>query len=169
VPVYKEFINRYPTLQDYSNSDRSDAEELLSTLGLFWRIQGMLDALDELWNSFGRVPVDLDNLKEIKGIGQYIAGATVCFSTNTPMVLVDSNIVRVIGRVFGMNLRGEARRRKEMIEMIAATVDPAHPRDYYYSIIDISHLLCRPEKPNCLMCPVQKTPCLFAENQLNVY
>jgi len=161
IPIYERFIKEYPTLADYAEADRSDIAEILKPLGLSWRIQGILNALDELWQEYGEVPVDYELLLAVPTVGQYIAGATVCFTTNQPLTIIDSNIVRVVGRVFGLDLSGEARRKKPIIQAISAVVDPVRPRDFYYALIDLAHNICRPRNPACKECPLLDVPCQY--------
>jgi adenine-specific DNA glycosylase len=59
-----------------------------------------------------------------------------------------------------LDISGEARRRKEIQAAIANTMDPNYPRQYYYSLIDLAHTICKPHKPNCEVCPLQIS-CIF--------
>jgi A/G-specific adenine glycosylase len=160
--VYRVFISKYPTLRALAGGDRRAARRILRALGLNWRTRGMLRALDELWSEYGTVPADYAKLMSVPGIGPYIAGATVCFSGNVSLALVDTNTVRVAGRVLGLDLSGEARRRKVIIEAIGTLCDPERPRDYYYALIDLAHTVCRPRDPACTICPLVDVPCRFA-------
>jgi A/G-specific adenine glycosylase len=161
VPIFKAFITKFPTLEEFINGDEKEVADILRSLGLTWRIAGMIGALRELWGKYSLVPDDYNSLMEIKGIGQYIAGATICFTKNEPVPIIDSNVVRVVGRVYGLVLSGEARRKKPMYEAIKATIDPENPRNFYYALIDLSHSHCRPKKPDCDSCPLLNCPCEF--------
>jgi A/G-specific adenine glycosylase len=163
VPIFARFITAFPTLSDYAHAVRDEVEEILKPLGLHWRIAGMLKALDTLWQQYGEVPCDYEKLIAIQGIGQYIAGATVCFTQNISLTLVDSNIVRVIGRIHNLDLSGEARRRRTVVDAVARACDPVHPRDYYYALIDLAHQICRPKNPGCRNCPLMAVPCQVGE------
>lgn len=125
----------------------------------------MVRALKELWEKYNRVPDDYSSLLQINGVGQYIAGATICFTKNEPVTIIDSNVVRVVGRVHGLDLSGEARRKKPMYEAINATIDPHNPRDFYYALIDLSHSHCRPTRPDCDSCPLLHCPCMFGHKR----
>lgn len=162
VPVYNEFIQNYPTLASFSGANKKEIVKTLKSLGLAWRVKGMISALNELKTSHGALPESYEELLAIRGIGQYIAGATICFSKNQQVTLVDTNTVRIIGRVLGFSLEGEARRRKPMVQAIGDLTDPKEPRDYYYGLIDIAHGVCRPSDPNCPKCPLCSLPCKYA-------
>lgn len=166
-PVYERFMSLFPTLSDFMKADLAVATDLLESLGLRWRIRGMIAALTELWNAYGEVPADLDKLMAVKGIGQYIASATVCFSGDRPVSLVDTNTVRVIGRVFGLDLRGEARRRKSVTNAIKQACSPDYPRDFYYALIDFAHTVCLPHDPRCSDCVLLSVPCSFGRERIS--
>jgi A/G-specific adenine glycosylase len=166
VPVYAEFVRRYPTLRAFIGGNRRAARRLLNRLGLAWRADGMIEALAMLSRQSDSVPTDYDALIATAGIGPYIAGATVAFSENRSIALVDSNTVRVVGRVFGLDLRGEARRRREVTECLRAVVHPSRPREYHYALIDLAHEICRPKSPLCGVCPLLSLPCEYGRMQV---
>ncbi|MDO9087977.1 MAG: hypothetical protein Q7U53_17355 [Anaerolineaceae bacterium] len=156
VPIYEEFIRRYPDLDAFGQTNEEDVSLLLQSLGLRWRIERMIAALQEIKLRFGEVPQNYNDLISIPGIGPYIAGATVCFSSNQEQVLIDTNVVRVIGRIYNLSLHGEARRRKDVFQTIERVMDRNSPRDFYYAIIDLAHTICRPKVPNCGLCPIKE-------------
>lgn len=164
--VYQQFIALCPTLEAFAKTDETLMRYSLSSLGLRWRVDAMLKALFYLWNYYGEVPIDQQKLMSVVGIGQYIASATVCFTQDKPLALIDTNTVRVIGRVFGLDLSGEARRRKSVLEAISSACDPEHPRDYYYAIIDLAHQICLPRAPRCIKCPLHDLPCKYSNEYI---
>jgi A/G-specific adenine glycosylase len=168
IPIYNHFLKNYDTIRKFTIEERIQIKNLLFGLGLHWRIDGMINALHQLWNEYGEVPKDYELLMKIRGIGQYIAGATVCFSTNKPFILIDTNIVRVIGRNFNLRLSGEARRRKDVYNAISTVVDENLPRDFYYAIIDIAHTICHPKIPECSKCPLSDYCLYFKSSQTNL-
>lgn len=165
VMVYEQFISLYPTLEAVAHADEQRVQAVLKPLGLHWRINGMINALSHLWAVYREVPLDREKLMSVEGIGAYIAGATICFTGNEPVALIDTNTVRVIGRLFGLDLSGEARRRKEVIRAIADSTDPARPRDYYYAMIDLAHHICTARSPACHKCPLFDLPCTYGNNR----
>lgn len=159
VPVYKRFINEFPELKEINSNDEDEMKDIMKPLGLRWRTENMIRALKVIHEKYDGVPTDIDKLSEIEGIGQYIAGATTCFATNQPVVLIDTNIVRVLGRIFGLNLQGEPRRRKEVAKAIERAIYLENPRDFYYTLIDFAHQVCRAKKPQCHVCPMTNLQC----------
>lgn len=167
IPVYTTFIQKFPTLGDLTGAERGDVMAVLKPLGLIWRNEGMVNALNSLWIDYGQVPADYEKLISIRGIGQYIAGATVVFALNEPRTLVDTNIVRVVGRVFDLDFSGEPRRKKGTIRTISAVMNRHDPRRFYYSMIDLAHMICLIGKPMCQNCPLLIVPCSFGSAMMN--
>ena len=159
--VYNEFVAHVPSLQVFSETSLEKLKSILHPLGLGWRITAMINALSFLWENYQSVPTEANVLLEVPGIGPYISGATICFSQNKRLALVDTNTVRVTGRLFGLNLEGEARRRKDVIETICYACDPDKPRRYYYAMIDLAHSICRPNNPECSKCPLLTNRCKY--------
>lgn len=161
--VYETFMERWPTLEDFKKAGRNEVKSVLEPLGLNWRIEGMINVLNSLWKQYEGVPHDREKLIKEKNVGQYIAGATETFATNQPQTLIDTNTVRVVGRIFGLDLEGEARRRKEVKNTIELVCDRDNPRDFYYAIIDLAHQICTPRNPECDRCPILEVPCKYGK------
>lgn len=167
VPIYLSVINECPDLEAFYKKDSELLRVLLKPLGLNWRITNMIEALKTLSKDYEGIPLDPVKLMSVQGIGPYIARATVCFSLNTPEILIDANIVRVTGRVLGINLSGEPRRRKEIREGIETLLLKADPREYYYSMIDLAHQICKTQSPDCTQCPLHLVYCVYYIDQLD--
>ena len=89
------------------------------------------------------------------------AGAVRCFVLDEPEPLIDTNTVRVIGRLFGLEIKDSSRRNALFKRVIADMVDPVEPRLYNYALLDLAALVCtRALPPACSECPVRKY-CLY--------
>ena len=102
----------------------------------------------------GKIPRSRDELTQLPGVSDYIAGAVLCFTGDSPEILLDANIVRVIGRVEGHRV-GDSSRRSRMFRKSAANwIREASPREIYFAIIDLAARRCRPRDPLCDGCPI---------------
>jgi A/G-specific adenine glycosylase len=163
-PVYREFIKKYPTVFSLSEAKKSDVKNVTKHLGLHWRADHFIKAAKFIVKNFGgRFPKKPENLLEIPGVGEYIAGAilTVCFRKNYPVV--DSNIARYINRFFGLNLNGEIRRKKEIVNIAGELFKVKDPGRLLFAIIDFTSLVCKPISPDCINC-IFKKRCYYYEN-----
>ena len=161
VPVYLEFIEKYPDIEILARTNFKDIKKVTEHLGLHWRAKHFSEAAKYIIeNHNGKFPEDYGKLREIPGAGEYVAGAisTVCF--NKPAPVVDSNIARFINRYFGLNLSGEIRRKKKIVELSAKLFEYENPGDLLFAIVDFTSLICKPVKPLCGKCPL-KNDCKY--------
>ena len=165
LPVYREFISRFPTLSVAAQANPRTLHAILRPLGLTWRTRALIKSLRSMWSEHGEIPSDPESLLLVPGVGPYIAHATVCFSRNLSLPLVDTNTVRVIGRLQGLDLHGQARRRRGVITAIGKACSPSRPRDFYHALIDLAHTVCLPHAPRCEQCPLRTLPCAFASKR----
>lgn len=155
VPVYQRFLAAYPTLAAAAAADPVTIREHLRPLGLAWRADTIVHFLQEAYARFGDdLPTDPAVLRELPGVGDYVSAATACFAVTAAVPLIDTNVVRVLGRVFGLDTRGEARRRREMRELATRAMYPAHPAEYHYAVLDLAARVCLPGRPKCDICPL---------------
>lgn len=164
LPVYEAFIASYPTLSALGDAAASDIREILSPLGLNWRIENLVQLAHMVReNRLHRIPESSEELQLLPGVGPYVAGVVSCLAFGQGCPVLDTNVVRVLGRFFGLSLEGEARRKKEMIELAAECVDPKAPKEYTLALIDVGALVCTPASPQCTACPL--TPdCAFFQS-----
>jgi A/G-specific adenine glycosylase len=158
VPVYERFIEKYPDETSLSHASREELIIALSSLGLRWRAELVHEMAVMLQERFGgRVPHEKSELLSLPGVSDYIAGAVRCFALNLPEPIVDTNTVRVVGRLFGLEIKDSSRRNRLFKELISALVDPDEPRLYNFALLDLAALVCTKSKPpRCLECPVQQ-------------
>jgi A/G-specific adenine glycosylase len=154
VPVYLRFLKKYPTLKEAASARPEEIKKILYSLGLAWRADGIVKFLQEAYARFGNnLPANLEQLRDLPGIGEYVSAAAVCFADGQAVSVIDTNVVRVLGRIFGLDTHGEARRRKPMRELANRAVDRYHPAEYNYALLDFAAKVCTARKPRCHECP----------------
>jgi A/G-specific adenine glycosylase len=167
VRVYERFMERYPAAPVLAQASKEDLHQVLYSLGLRWRIDLVHAMAAELMARFsGRVPGEKADLLSLPGVSEYIAGAVRCFAWNQPEPLIDTNTVRVVGRLFGLETKDSSRRNRRFRELIAALVAPDEPRLYSYALLDLAEQVCMKKRPpECGRCPVRKH-CAYSTNAL---
>lgn len=167
LPVYERFLKIYPDAALLAHASSEDLHALLFPLGLRWRVDLIWAMAAELTDRFdGQVPKEKDKLLSLPGVSDYIASAVRCFAWNLPEPLIDTNTVRVVGRLFGLEIKDSSRRNRHFRELITALVDPEHPRAYNYALLDLAHLICHKRRaPECASCPVLAY-CVYGTEQL---
>ncbi len=155
-PVYDEFVRRYPTFKKLARASNRDILRLFSTLGLKWRARKIISLIRYLERHCkGVVPNDLAHLRELPGVGNYVAKAVLCYGFGRREGPVDSNVVRVVSRLLGLQVNPDTARRSKLIVGIADSLVPKgkNAQAYNLALLDLGALVCRP-KPICYKCPL---------------
>ena len=153
VPVYLEFIREYPDIFSLAEASYENVKNVTEHLGLHWRSKHFTEAARYIVENFsGRFPDDYSELRKIPGIGEYIAGAISVICFNKPAPVVDSNIARFINRVWGLKLKGEIRRKKEVVQIAKELFSCKNPGRFLFALIDFTALMCKARDPECQKC-----------------
>ena len=154
VPVFQRFMEKYPTLSEAKDGDFIEVKTMLLPLGLAWRAETFVAFVREASARYGEeLPVEVEELHTLPGIGDYAGAAIACFAGNQSVSLVDTNIVRVVGRIFGLRIDGEARRRSDVKGAIRSVVYITDPANYHYAVLDFGAKVCTATRPRCHICP----------------
>jgi A/G-specific adenine glycosylase len=169
IPVYQKFIEQYPDIKSLLLASKSDLHDSLYSLGLRWRIEMIYEMVDEIIKRFGsEIPQKKADLMSLPGVSEYIASAVRCFAWNLPEALIDTNTVRVIGRLFGLEIKDSSRRNRLFRDLISALADPIKPAAYNYALLDLAERVCMKKKPpECKFCPVSKV-CTYFNKQSQI-
>jgi len=161
VPVYEKFIKKYPNVYSVSRASEEEIRKVTDHLGLHWRSAHFTMAAKVVADTFnGNFPDRPDELLRIPGVGEYVAGAilTICFDKIYPVV--DANIARFINRFYGLNLSGELRRKRKIIEISKSIYKSSRTGQLTFALLDFTGLICKPIKPVCNFC-ILKMKCNY--------
>lgn len=155
VKIYNNFIDRYPDATGLASASAEEVAQNLFSLGLAWRVPAFQEIARSLVSQYGgEVPASYYALTALPGIGDYVASAICCFAFGQAVVIIDTNTVRVVGRLFGIKTHAESRRRKSVRGLLQALLDKEDPKSYNYAMLDLAALVCKPVKPECPTCPL---------------
>ena len=157
MPKYHEFLARYPTLEALAASAPDEVQRLWYPLGYNVRPINLHGIAREAVASYGgRLPDDEPALRAMRGIGRYTAGALRCFAYGRAVPIVDTNVRRVLGRVFlGPRRLSRLRGQKTMWDLAGALVPPRKAYDYNQALMDFGATWCTPRRPRCPACPMR--------------
>lgn len=155
--VYPEFIQRYPDASGLAKAEPYDLqEEFISKIGLKYRAQRLVNIATEINDKFaGRIPDSEAELMKLPGAGRYIANAVLSAAFGMRTAVVDTNIVRILERFFGIRSRRSRARTDPEFWNIAHSLLPRNPadcRDWNYALIDFCALVCTHYNPKCSEC-----------------
>lgn len=168
-PVFEKFINLYPAIDSITQDDEEGIRTILKPLGLNWRIDYVWQSIEEVKNWHGgKVPETKAELLKLPGVSQYIAGAVLCFAHGKPEALIDTNTVRVTGRLFGLEAKDSSRRSRKFRQLIEQLISPYRPREFNFALLDLAAQVCKKRTPpQCSICPLRDM-CHSAFNDLSV-
>ena len=163
--VYEEFIQRYPGPQAMLKASEEEVRELIKPLGIEHQRSKHLTALArEIVRRFGgQVPCDKESLKELPGVGDYIASEVLLVACNQPEPLLDRNMIRVLERVLGVKSSKKRPHTDKALWRFAKTIVPAEPgqaRKFNYGVLDFARKICTARSPKCPACPLRDI-CFF--------
>jgi len=105
----------------------------------------------------GEVPLDPGALRELAGVGRYVANAVALFAGGQEVPVVDSNVARVYGRYFGLPpVQGDRDPPSIYWETAAASLPKGRAAEFSLALLDLAALVCKPVNPCCWACPLSK-------------
>jgi A/G-specific adenine glycosylase len=164
LPKYHEWLDKYPSLGALAAAPDDEVSQAWRPLGYNIRPRRLhAIARESVARYGGSLPSDEETLLSFKGIGAYTAGAIRSFAFGERAAIVDTNVARVLFRVFVG--RGDAKThamRKHMWAVSETLVPRKHVFDFNQALMDLGAMVCVARKPKCLVCPMLKM-CATAE------
>lgn len=169
VPKYREWLDKYPSLSALAAASESEVTTTWRPLGYNIRPRRLHAIARESVARFGgELPSDDETLRSFKGIGPYTAGAVRSFAFGERAAILDTNVARVLFRVFvgSGELKSHAMRRH--LWAVSETVLPLrHVFDFNQALMDFGATLCTARKPKCLLCPMRPDCAAYPHNPSN--
>jgi A/G-specific adenine glycosylase len=132
---YAEFLDAFPTLADLAAAPLANVLRIWQGLGYNRRAIALKRCAEEIISRFnGQFPRDIAELESLPGIGPYSARAVAAFAFGTAEPLIETNI-RTLFIHFFFHGRDKVTDR-EIMPLVAATLDRHNPRQWYYALMD---------------------------------
>jgi len=148
--VYTKFAATYPDLESASHAMKDEIRDILSPLGLNWRIKNIISLIDKLV-LLGVIPENYDELIKLPGVGDYIASAYLSFHIGKCRPIIDSNAVRLWGRIYGFTTGPETRRKTWFKELVKKITPETECKTFNYGVLDFTRKICKtnPQHTDC--------------------
>lgn len=158
IPKYHEFLDRYPSLEDLAEAPVGAVKKTWYPLGYNIRPERLHSiACETVARYGGKLPSGQAELLSFKGIGRYTAGAIRSFAFNEHAAILDTNVMRVLHRVFVG--KGNPKSQKTRLwELSEALIPRGKGYDFNQAMMDFGATCCTARDPYCLLCPM-KTFC----------
>lgn len=151
---YLRFIKAFPTVSHLAHASEDDVLRLWQGLGYYSRARNLHTAARQVEEA-GRFPDTYDEVRKLKGVGDYTAAAICSFAFKLPCAVVDGNVYRVLSRYFGIEDPIDTTAGKKSFAAMAQELLPADKSaDYNQGLMDFGAMQCVPASPDCGICPL---------------
>jgi A/G-specific adenine glycosylase len=166
LPKYHEWLARYPSLTALATADEGDVTRTWRPLGYNIRPRRLHAIARESVERYGgALPSDKATLLSFKGIGAYTAGAIRSFAFGQRAAILDTNVARLLFRVFiGRGTPKAHATRKDLWAISAVLVPRRRAFDFNQALMDFGATLCTARKPKCLICPMASVCAAYPHN-----
>ncbi len=149
---YLRFTEAYPDVKRLARASENEVLKLWQGLGYYSRARNLHYAARQVMKEFGgKVPGTYEDLRKLKGVGDYTAAAIASIAFGEPVAVVDGNVKRVAARVFGLEDTG-SHLHKRAAEVMTREMDHSNPGDFNQAVMEFGALHCTPLNPDCAGC-----------------
>ena len=152
---YPQFLKRFPSLKKLATAKTSDVIKAWEGMGYNSRALRLKRLAETVLNEHhGTLPRSIRELEELPGIGRYTAHAVACFSFGMHVPVVDTNIKRVLTRVFPPKRRTPAQKERDIWILAESLLPRQHSHDWNQALMDLGATVCTAARPKCNLCPL---------------
>ena len=155
---YPRFLERFPDLETLAHAKPRAVREAWDGLGYYARARNLHALAKHVTRRHdGALPDKPEELRQLPGVGPYTAGAVASFAYEKPVPAVDTNVARVIRRVFFGRATGSVQRVTQLWRLAAALVPRSGKRAWKFNqaVMELGALICVARRPKCPECPVR--------------
>ena len=157
IPYFNNFTKKFKTLKALSQSNEKNILKMWEGLGYYRRARNLLACSKIIIKKKkSKLPENLEQLKELPGIGDYTANALLGLVYNQPTIAVDGNVKRVFSRI--LNIEEKKINFNKFIKINKKKLFCTNRNaDFVEAIMEFGALVCKPKDPNCITCYLNKT------------
>ena len=160
LPIWNEWLQRWPTPKDLAGAKKSDLLKAWGRLGYPRRALRLHEAATIIAKEFkNQVPNSIEELRQLPGVGEYTAAAIMAFAHKKRSLVLDVNVRRLFSRVLeGQDFpllhitNSERESRTQLI--------PTDAHTWAAATMELGALVCTSTKPKCEICPLSNS-CLW--------
>ncbi len=164
IPFYCSWLKRFPDFQTLAAASEEEVLQAWKGLGYYRRARSLKKLADLLMSQScqqGTLPREIEELKGLPGIGKYTAGALCAFAYNLPEPALDTNIRRLLLRVF------KAQEEQAAADILLQLLQISEPRTFTSALMDLGAMVCKAKDPDCKRCPIKNFCWAYQENKVH--
>lgn len=154
---YCRFVERFPDVLSLARADEDEVMKYWQGLGYYSRARNLHEAARSIAVR-GAFPDTYEEVRKLKGVGDYTAAAICSFAYDMPCAVVDGNVYRVLSRWLGITEPIDTGRGKKVFaELADELLEKSASALYNQAIMDFGAVQCVPSSPSCLFCPLSES------------
>ena len=151
------FMQRWPQVEDLAAATEDEVLREWQGLGYYSRARNLHTAAQQIMEG-GKFPNTLEDIKKLKGVGDYTAAAIGSIAFGLPAAVVDGNVYRVLARHYGIDTPINTTQGKKLFTELAQSLLPKDkPAEFNQAMMDFGAIQCTPTSPKCVVCPLQES------------
>lgn len=151
------FMKRWPKVENLANATEDEVLKEWQGLGYYSRARNLHVAAQQIVER-GKFPDTLEDIKQLKGVGDYTAAAIGSIAFGLPAAVVDGNVYRVLARHYGIDTPINTTMGKHLFTELAQSLLPEDkPAEFNQAMMDFGAIQCTPTSPKCVVCPLQES------------
>ena len=163
---WERFMRRWPTVKALAEATEDEVLREWQGLGYYSRARNLHYAAKQIV-ALGHFPDTIEEIKQLKGVGDYTAAAIGSIAFGLPAAVVDGNVYRVLSRHFGIDTPINTTEGKKTFTALAQSLlPPQEASAYNQAIMDFGAIQCTPQSPRCIACPLMETCSAFREGRV---
>ena len=163
---WERFMRRWPTVKALAEATEDEVLREWQGLGYYSRARNLHYAAKQIV-ALGHFPDTIEEIKQLKGVGDYTAAAIGSIAFGLPAAVVDGNVYRVLSRHFGIDTPINTTEGKKTFTALAQSLlPPQEASAYNQAIMDFGAIQCTPQSPHCENCPLVETCSAFREGRV---
>ncbi len=162
---WERFMHHWPTVEALAEATEDEVLREWQGLGYYSRARNLHYAARQIV-ALGHFPNTIEEIKKLKGVGDYTAAAIGSIAFNLPAAVVDGNVYRVLARHFGIDTPINTTEGKKVFAALAQELLPASAATYNQAIMDFGAIQCTPASPNCTICPLMESCEALRQNSI---
>jgi A/G-specific adenine glycosylase len=159
IHAYKVILKKHPTVGHLAKASPKELVPLIKPRGFEFRAEELPRmAQAVVQENRGEFPTGLDKLLALPGVGDYLARAILSFAHNADVPIVDTNVARLLHRLFGINepLPSNPARNRRLLQLADRILPQGRSKQFNLACLDLCAKICTVRKPQCEVCPLQK-------------
>ena len=156
LPKYQEWLVKYPTMEHLAEAPLEEVKQTWYPLGYNVRpVRLHSIACESVARYGGSLPRGHEELVAFKGIGRYTAGAIRSFAFHEDAPILDTNVRRVLHRIFVGQAKPKETQSPALWRLSTALIPKGRCYDFNQAMMDFGATLCTARDPYCLLCPMK--------------